>query len=946
MLQRVPGICLLLVMTLLPAIAQDTPASLLKDAEEQNRAGDYRKALAGYSQALALTEATQGPDSIFAADVCLKIAAVDYVLGEHPAGLRFASRALAIYEKHADADPLSAGRALAAIGAGHVSTGQYNQARPYFERAVSIYQERVPGTLALADVLNHFAYDLLGIGDYAAAKINQERALVILDHSPGDSSTFSREGLRNYGLILSALGDFYGAELADSRALAILEKQLGPEDVSVGDLLVSLGNSAKDRAQFERAQDYYERAARIYQFRLGCCNTRVGGVLDSLGQTLIEMKRYPAARETLERALAIQKDTLGSRSIWTANLLQGLAKVAAATGDYREAERLFGENLDIWNELLGHTHPYTISSLTLMADVLAHLGKRREAFQMALDAARLRHDQIALTARTIEERQAIRYAAVKITSLDTVLNLASNGSAADRRDAWEAVIQSRALVLDEMAVRRRAVRDSTDPELPVLTLALADARSKLATIVVQGKGKLSNAEYDAHLESAREQMQRAEQAVAIRSVPYRSELARENAGFEEIRKSLTPGTALVAYVHYLKKDFTSTQEHATPAYLAFVIRSGGLAPLIVPIGSAERVDSAVGQWRTEIDRERSSFGRASKANETSYRQAASELRRMVWDPVAPALRMTTQVYIVPDGALHLVNFAALPSGDGRYLVEDGPTLHLLGAERDLVSPAKPAVGKRMLAIGNPLFQPHKGAEVEPGTLSSFRGSRSTCADFVKLNFEALPGSEAEVRSIAELWTKKGGQVQLLTGAGATESAVKQQAAHHVVLHFATHGFFLNEECRETAVERENPLLRSGLALAGANGRNTAPAGSEDGILTAEEVASLDLDDTAWVVLSGCDTGLGDIRNGEGVLGLTRAFQEAGARTVITSLWPVEDEETRLWMTSLYTARFEHGKPTARALRDADLQILQSRRAKGQSTHPFHWAGFVAVGDWR
>ena len=185
-----------------------------------------------------------------------------------------------------------------------------------------------------------------------------------------------------------------------------------------------------------------------------------------------------------------------------------------------------------------------------------------------------------------------------------------------------------------------------------------------------------------------------------------------------------------------------------------------------------------------------------------------------------------------------------------------------------------------------------------------------------------------------------------------------------VIHLATHGFFVGEQCpsfteaaREhgsadatpdilTALAGENPLLLSGLALAGANRRGAAGAGEEDGILTAEEIASLDLEGVEWVVLSACDTGRGTVKTGEGVFGLRRAFQVAGARTVIMSLWAVEDDAARDWMLSLYRHRFARGLDTAAAAHQASLKALQQRRDQGLSTHPFYWGSFVATGDWR
>ena len=145
---------------------------------------------------------------------------------------------------------------------------------------------------------------------------------------------------------------------------------------------------------------------------------------------------------------------------------------------------------------------------------------------------------------------------------------------------------------------------------------------------------------------------------------------------------------------------------------------------------------------------------------------------------------------------------------------------------------------------------------------------------------------------------------------------------------------------------QNPLVLSGLALAGANHRQAAGPREEDGIVTAEEIAALDLRGVQWAVLSGCETGTGETTAGEGVFGLRRTFRLAGARTVIMSLWPVDDEATRDWMGALYRYRLAKDLATIDAVRKASLDLLAARRAAGLDTHPFYWAGFVAAGDWR
>lgn len=180
-----------------------------------------------------------------------------------------------------------------------------------------------------------------------------------------------------------------------------------------------------------------------------------------------------------------------------------------------------------------------------------------------------------------------------------------------------------------------------------------------------------------------------------------------------------------------------------------------------------------------------------------------------------------------------------------------------------------------------------------------------------------------------------------------------EAAGNQVLHFATHGFFIGSDCSpgsdpgtDSRRWTKNPLSFAGLVMAGANYRDAAGADEDDGILTAEEIGTLDLHGTEWSVLSACNTGIGEIRNGEGVFGLRRAFRMAGVRTTIMSLWPIEDEAASGWMTALYRQHFSNRKSTLDSMRDAGLELLQQRRARGLSTHPYYWAGFIASGDWR
>jgi len=234
-----------------------------------------------------------------------------------------------------------------------------------------------------------------------------------------------------------------------------------------------------------------------------------------------------------------------------------------------------------------------------------------------------------------------------------------------------------------------------------------------------------------------------------------------------------------------------------------------------------------------------------------------------------------------------------------------------------------------------------------------------CNGVKDIRFPPLPATLREVRTSARLWTQPGARfhnelVTVLVGADASEAAFKRQAGGHRMLHLATHGFFVNGACANASeASSDRQLLSlSGFALAGAN-RNTVSTvrteslqdDDEDGIVLADEIAALDLSGVDVALLSACETGRGPIEEGEGVRGLRRVFQLAGVRTLILSLWPVDDTSTERWMEAYLKAYLVKRRPLYEAVRDAGLAVLEKERADGRTSHPFFWAAFVAAGGW-
>ena len=375
--------------------------------------------------------------------------------------------------------------------------------------------------------------------------------------------------------------------------------------------------------------------------------------------------------------------------------------------------------------------------------------------------------------------------------------------------------------------------------------------------------------------------------------------------------------------------FAQTPEYA---YAAFVMDRGSERIRVYNLGLAQPIDDEVKAMRASADAEAHSSGLGSARNERAYRVSGEALRRVLWDPLRPALAGAKMIFVVPDGMLNLIPFAALPE-DAGYLVDHNPVIAMLSSERDLLPEESTPKKAGLLAVGSPEFEEAAlDAAVPP-----LRGSPVDCEAFNQMQFSPLPASLGEVQEIATTWKRWTPRepTDLLTGNDATRAHFLEAAPTARVLHVATHAFVLDKSCGNG-----NPLLRSGLVFAGANHER------QSSVLTAQQIASLDLEGLEWAVLSACDTGNGELHDGEGVLGLVRSFRVAGAKTVVMTLWPVEDDMARRFMRSLYTERFARHMTSADAAWRATGHLLAERRTSGKSTHPWYWAGFVASGAWQ
>lgn len=408
---------------------------------------------------------------------------------------------------------------------------------------------------------------------------------------------------------------------------------------------------------------------------------------------------------------------------------------------------------------------------------------------------------------------------------------------------------------------------------------------------------------------------------------------------------LPRASAMVSYFRFTRQDedrgVSRYPRPDTLEYLAFVRRAGEDRIRVIPLGGAAAIDSLADAWSAHLRRPGDPKGADA---------AGTRLRARVWDPVALELEGIRRVFIVADGPLLRVNVPALRGRDRRYLIEHDLVMHTLTDERDLSVDRDPRTAEAAVAVGGVDFSLRPQAVAEsPGVRE--RAARPNCRDLSQFVFPPLPASRHEAARVIDLVRRSGERECVLSlGAEATEAFVRRELPRCRWLHLATHAFFLSEDC--TGAEpldrlvRRNPLVYSGIALAGADHHRLAATAVDDGLLTAEELCGLDLRGMEWAVLSGCETGLGLTARWEPVDGLRRALRQAGVRTAIMSLCPVEDEATSYWMEQLYRARFQRHEDTALAVRSASRATLAMLRRLGRPDDPRLWGAFVAVGDWR
>jgi CHAT domain-containing protein/tetratricopeptide (TPR) repeat protein len=647
------------------------------------------------------------------------------------------------------------------------------------------------------------------------------------------------------------------------------------------------------RGEWYRVEPLLREAPAVSEKALGRGHPEYATSLSKLGALYIERGEWSKAEPLLREALAVTEKAQGRGHPEYANRLNDLAALFRARGEWSKAEPLLREALELctgWRAVPWGAPGIKESQRDLLDSYLS-LGPG------------VRVPAGELYRRAMDWKGA-----------------AGPGQAEDRVDRGRPELKGLYQNLDFVASRMYLLAFH-----PTLAFGSWDRRREMDDLVAR--------------------KEQVEVDLARRSAAFRRRRAARRFGPDEVAAALPPGAALVDLLEYGHSELPAGGRgplRFERRLLAFVLRPGRPVAC-VPLGSVKKINDAVQVWRLGL-------GNGKRHDDlAALRGAAGEIGKRVWDPLQPHLVGATSVLVAPDGELIRFPFAALPgSRPGSFLIED-VAIGYVGSGRRLAellaAPAPAATGAGLLAVGGVDFQADPGGTAPsgfPAPLAPVVAARD------RAGFDPLPGTGVEVAHVEGQFRRAfpGQEASVLTGPAAGEAAVKQALTgrHWRVLHLATHGFLEPPDhivilrCIATLATRDALpkdghdvfalalMYPSGLVLAGANrgpGDAFAGAGREDGVLTAEEVAALDLWGTELVVLSACETGLGWPEVGEGVVGLQRAFHAAGARAVAASLWKVNDAATSVLMERFYDNLWRQNLPKLEALRQAQLAVLRN-----------------------
>ncbi len=787
--------------------------------------------------------------------------------------------------------------------------GRYGKSEEFTRKALELRKDMLgEQSLAYASSLNNLAVLQKDKGEYTNAGNNIDRALEITINLELNEELPFAIMLNNKAMLYRQLGQYRESESLLNESISISEKLKGSKSANHQRLLTNMAILYQEMGRYEESEKIFLEVIEMKEKRLGKRHPDYAHMLNNLAALYVLMGKDEQVEELLLNAQEIYVKKFGANHPSYATNVANLGNFYRYKERYEESETLLKQTLEIRKNILGESHPDYVRSLEDMAMYywqVADWEKASENFEEALDQSM---SFIETFFPAMSEEEKTKYWNKMQPRFFRYFSFAAQGCQKDPAMAIKMLgyrMATKGILLSASQKIKRSILESGNQQLVDKYLEWIDLKESLAGYYTYSKKEI--AEQHINLDSLESLANARERYLSQNSDIFEKGFFRKVPGFDDIKNALDADEASVEIMQIpvYERTFTGVME-----YYALVTKNNLSAPVLVKLGNSKVLDDKYYKYYKNTIR-------LKKKDELSYAQ--------FWRPLEPAIKDKENLFLSYDGIYNQVNVNTLLSDEG-YVI-DRWNIVLLTNTADL--PANKEVGlkkseRNVWLLGYPDYG--ESRDILP-----------------------LPGTKEEVEKINAILRTAGIETILKIGAEASESSVKK-ASNMAIYHFATHGFFLADAGNlpqeqlfgiEPEVARENPMLRSGILLKGAantfSGLNNKELNDQNnGILTAYEAMNLNLDKTELVVLSACETGLGDVKAGEGVYGLQRAFLVAGSDRIIMSLWKVSDEATRDLMTIFYSNLTKYNNDVRKAFKAAQLTLKQ------KYPEPYYWGAFVLI----
>jgi CHAT domain-containing protein len=890
-------------------------AELTNNAKLQLKLGQYEQAEESITASLKILEPLRKDEDkkgylVEAIETQATLYGIKGLFDEAEDNLDRAARIISRADRIIGIDEASTARELSGL---FIQLGRYSDTEELLDKLIADYEKTYgKSSSRLIEPLVNMGRLALAKGDYTEADKIAARAKQIALSVYGEKSTKTATVLLLQGDLDNIIGDYEGAADNFKKALESQERQFGHNHIEVAKSLsrLSLTRFYKGDKPAEIEKTLVD-AQTIMGNRLGKDNPQYADVLKSVAILKIAQKDYPAAFSTLTQAEGIWRAKTGSKNNINA------ASIFTLTGDvyyqmkiYPKAEEFYNNAKKIYETYFSRLHPEYVKILSKLAKVY-YMEKDFKRSKKNIEEALNDYDVfIKQYFPALSEREKAKYWNTMKGDFEFYNTLAF-GQLEDFRDlagkVYNYQLLTKALLLSSSIKIRERILNSTDENLKARYNTWVQKKEFLTNALSMSSDQLIQNGVDPAALGA--EVEKLERELSEKSELFGQSFENKKITYENVQKSIGKNDVAVEMVRYryFDHDFTDSI-----IYVAMYVKNDNARPKVIELPQGHKMETRYFRYyRNSIT--------SKLPDQYSY--------SMFWEPIQKEIGQYATIYLSPDGVYNQINLEAIPTPDGKYVI-DNSNIVIVSNTKDLY------------------FRKIKSRAQASNTATMFGNPKFYLTASTDNKIADLPGTEKEVSELEELLKQKGWKTSEYVETKATEEQVKELESPKI-FHIATHGFYtpaLTEDdakqmTQSEAQLTENPLMKTGLLLKGAGDlldKTKYNYNLESGILTAYEAMSLNLDKTDLVVLSACETGLGEVSNGEGVYGLQRAFLVAGAKTLIMSMFKVDDEATQKLILNFYKKWLTTGN-----LRQSFVDAKKELRV--EYPEPIYWGAFMMIG---